>query len=162
MIGKIVLPVILIAAFSAIVCAHHSPKLSDFCKGDGSPFVKIDNPNAVNVPLDTIVDCLQSGLNEFDFASIPNNCSHYAEAAHNYLESNGIKTAIVVAPIGGGSYHAFIGLSTTDHDRVYINLTDGILAIGEQVNGRYIFTKHYGNTIQKQDVGEERNFLIFW
>ena len=146
-----------------ITCLPNKPAytLSHFCKSDGSPYYKIDNPKARNVSYDELLAALALIPQKYDFTSIPGNCGHYAEATHNELEASGIRAAIVCVIIGEGT-HTFNAFDTIDQGCVYADLTEGVLAIAEKVNGQCRVVRKLNSQVRIQELGREQDFYIFW
>ena len=135
--------------------------LGNFRKSDGSRFYKIDNPIAANTSFDNLLTALTFIPQKYDFRAVPGNCGDYAEATFNELEAQGIRSAIVFVIIGEGT-HTFNAFDTIDQGRVYADLTEGVLAIAEKVNGRYRVVRKLNSQIRIQELGYEKDFYIFW
>jgi len=164
--NKLVIPISLlcIALVMTIACAPRRVEytLDDFRKFDGSSFNKIDNPEAINVSFEELMTLLNElDAKEYEFADLPGNCGYYAEAVHNEAEASGIRAAIVFT-IVADSCHIFNAFETTDKGRIYADMTDGILAIAEKVDGQYRVVRHDENQTRTQELGPEKGFYIFW
>ena len=164
--NKLVVPISLLCLtlLMTIACASRRVNygLEDFCKWDGSPFSKIDNPAAANASFDELMTLLNElDAKGYEFADLPGNCGYYAEAVHNEAEANGIRAAIVFAFVGEG-VHIFNAFDTTHKGRIYADMTGGTLVIAENTNGQYRFIKYEGNQTRIQELGSERDFYVFW
>lgn len=166
--NKLVIPISLLclALLMTVACTpqRRSYSLDDFCKFDGSAFDKVDNPEATDVSFgELMLQLRRVEAKEYEFTNLLGSCGWYAEAVHNELENNGIRAAIVFVFIGDGStVHVFNAFEAIDSGRIYADMTGGVLAIAEKVDGEYRFVKHEENQTQIQELGFEKDFYIFW